>query len=148
MPRPPVLRRATLAEILPLRHAVLRPGLPREAAAFEGDDEATTRHFGAFTPSGEVVGCLSLVRRPWRGAEAHQLRGMATDPAHARSGVGRALLAHALAAVEAETGIAVVWCNARTEAAGFYRRLGWEIVSDPFDIPGVGPHVVMLRRGA
>jgi N-acetylglutamate synthase-like GNAT family acetyltransferase len=148
MRRALTFRRATLAEILELRHAVLRPGLPREAAAFEGDDEDATRHFGAFAPSGEILGCLSLMRRPWRGADAHQLRGMATDPTHGRSGVGRALLAYALGAVAEETGIAVAWCNARTEAAGFYRRLGWEIVSGPFDIPGVGPHYLMLRRGA
>jgi N-acetylglutamate synthase-like GNAT family acetyltransferase len=145
MRRSLTLRRATLAEILDLRHAVLRPGLPLEAAAFEGDDEAATQHFGAFAPSGEILGCLSLMRRPWRGAEAHQLRGMATHPAHARSGVGRALLAHALRAVVEETGIEIVWANARTEAAGFYQRLGWKIVSGPFEIAGVGPHYLMRR---
>jgi GNAT superfamily N-acetyltransferase len=139
-------RRATLAEILPLRHAVLRPGLPLAEAAFEGDDEPTTRHFGAFLPAGENVGCLSLVRRPWRDEPAHQLRGMATAPAHARRGIGRGLLEMAARAIEAETGVRLLWCNARTEAAGFYRRFGWEVVSGPFEIVGVGPHHGMVRR--
>jgi GNAT superfamily N-acetyltransferase len=134
-----------LAEIMALRHAVLRPGLPLAAAAFEGDDEPTTRHFGAFLPSRETVGCLSLVRRPWRGAPAHQLRGMATAPAHAGRGIGRALLDMAARAVEAESGLRLLWCNARTQAAGFYQRVGWEVVSGPFEIEGVGPHYLMRR---
>jgi hypothetical protein len=41
-------RRATVAEIMPLRHRILRAGLPFETARFEGDEEATTRHYVAF----------------------------------------------------------------------------------------------------
>ena len=52
-----VLRRVRLDEILALRHAVLRPGLPLESAAFDGDGAPDTFHFGAFGGS-EVVGCL------------------------------------------------------------------------------------------
>jgi hypothetical protein len=31
-------------------------------------------------------------------------------------------------------------------AVVFYRRLGWEVVSEVFDVPDVGPHHVMIRR--
>jgi GNAT superfamily N-acetyltransferase len=71
---------------------------------------------------------------------------MATAPAHVRRGIGRALLQVAARAIEAETGLRLLWCNARTEAAEFYRRLGWEVVSGPFEIVGVGPHYCMVRR--
>ena len=88
-----VLRKAALAEILALRHAVLRPGLPPAFAAFDGDGAPSTHHYGAFDGA-DAVGCLSFMRRD-RDGEAHQLRGMATAPAVRGAGVGRALLAYA-----------------------------------------------------
>jgi len=139
-----VLRKASLDEILALRHAVLRPGLPSESAAFDGDDASDTHHFGAF--DGRVaVGCLSFMRRDRDGA-AHQLRGMATAAAMRGAGVGRALLAFAEEVLVAETRIRGLWCNARVESLGFYERMGWTVVSEVFDVPGVGPHRVMVRR--
>ena len=48
----------------------------------------------------------------------------------------------------AESGGAELWCNARLPAVGFYRRGGFEVVSDEFDVPGIGPHVVMARAVA
>jgi GNAT superfamily N-acetyltransferase len=139
-----LLRRASLDEILALRHGVLRPGLPPESALFEGDEEAATRHFGAFDDGG-AIGCLSFVRRA-RGGPAHQLRGMATAAAARGTGVGRALLGFADEALVAETGIRGLWCNARVESIGFYERVGWVVVSEVFEVPGVGPHRVMERR--
>lgn len=140
------LRRATVEEILALRHAALRPGLPMDAARFEGDAEAGTRHFGAFLPATrDPVGCVSCMRRPLDGADAWQVRGMATRADLAGSGIGRALLAFALAALRAEDGPTVAWCNARVTALGFWLRTGWTISSGVFDIPGVGPHRVLRR---
>jgi predicted GNAT family N-acyltransferase len=139
-----LLREASLAEIVALRHTVLRPGLPPESAAFDGDDAPTTRHYGAFA-AGESVGCLSFMRSD-RGGPAHQLRGMATAASARGTGIGRALLRFADEALVAATGIRGLWCNARVESVGFYERMGWEVVSDVFDVPGVGPHRVMVRR--
>jgi len=139
-----LLRRASLAEIVGLRHAVLRPGLPPESAAFDGDAAPMTRHYGAFA-GGAAVGCLSFMRND-RGGPAHQLRGMATAVSARGTGIGRALLRLADAELVAETGIRGLWCNARVESIGFYERVGWTAVSEVFDVPGVGPHRVMVRR--
>lgn len=139
-----VLREAPLDDILALRHAVLRPGRPSASAVFDGDDEPTTHHYGAFDGGGAVA-CLSFMRRD-RDGEAHQLRGMATAVAVRGAGVGRALLAFAEDALVAATGIAGLWCNARVESVGFYERVGWVVVSDVFEVPDVGPHRVMVRR--
>jgi GNAT superfamily N-acetyltransferase len=140
------LRRATLDEILPLRHAVLRPGHPMEAACFDADSDATTRHFGAFVPaSGENVCCVSCMRARREGADAWQVRGMATRGDLVRRGIGHALLSFAVAALRAEDGPRLLWCNARTTALAFWEREGWTIASDVFDIPGVGPHRAMRR---
>ena len=37
-----------------------------------------------------------------------------------------------------------MWCDARVAAAGFYERMGFTVVTDEFDKPGIGPHVGML----
>jgi GNAT superfamily N-acetyltransferase len=141
------LRPAALEEIFPLRHAVLRAGRPPATARFPGDGDVATRHFGAFAAdTGEVLACASFERRPWQGEAAYQLRGMATRPDVARAGIGRALLGFAVRALQAETGVSLLWCHARSTAVAFYERLGWRVVSGEFDVPDVGPHRTMVRR--
>jgi GNAT superfamily N-acetyltransferase len=138
------LRRATLDDILPLRHAVLRPGLPLEAARFDGDQDPATRHFAALTGA-DVLCCVSAMRRRHEGVDAWQVRGMATRGDLAGRGIGRALLAFATEALRAEAGPRLLWCNARVTALRFWERAGWRVVSDVFEIPGVGPHRVLER---
>jgi GNAT superfamily N-acetyltransferase len=142
--RPLVLRPAALPEIIALRHAVLRAGLPREAADFEGDGAPATRHFGAFDGV-EAVGCVSLMRVDRDGHAAYQLRGMATRADVRSRGLGRLLLDFAERALVRETGVRSLWCNARLPAVRFYERHGWRVASEPFDIPTAGPHCVMTR---
>ncbi len=148
-PAPPdvILRRATIDEIRGVRLAVLRPGLGPETARFDGDDEPSARHFGAFLPEdAAAVACVSCLRRPRRGADAWQVRGMATRADLARRGIGSALLGTALSALRAESGPGLLWCNARVTALSFWRQAGWSVVSEPFDIPGVGSHRVLEAR--
>jgi ribosomal protein S18 acetylase RimI-like enzyme len=66
---------------------------------------------------------------------------MAVEPAVQGQGIGRELV-EALKARFTERRESL-WCNARTTAAGFYVGLGFEVVGVPFDVPGIGPHVVM-----
>jgi predicted GNAT family N-acyltransferase len=140
-----LVRTTRLDDILALRHAVLRPGRPLDTARFDGDDDATTVHVGAF--DGErVVGCASVMRRALDGEDALQLRGMATVPDSARQGVGTAVLRHLEDDVARPVGVRLLWCNARTSASGFYARAGWKVVSAVFEIADVGPHVRMIRR--
>jgi GNAT superfamily N-acetyltransferase len=143
------------ADTVPLRLAVLRPGCPADAAVFDGDDDPHTFHAGVRL-GGRVVGVASVYlqgRGPGApgGAPpvpaAHdgtcwQLRGMATQDGLRGRGVGRLALRACLAHV-ASRGGTWAWCNARTGAVGFYAAQGWRVVSPEFDIPTVGPHVVM-----
>jgi len=39
----------------------------------------------------------------------------------------------------------LLWCNARTSASGFYTRLGFAVVGEAFELPGIGPHHLMHR---
>jgi predicted GNAT family N-acyltransferase len=129
-----------------LRRAVLRPG--GGDVVWAGDEDPATFHLAARTADGSVVGVVrfSPAPCPWR-ADARapwQLRGMATDPAVRGSGAGRALVVAGTAAVAARGGD-LVWCDARTAAVGFYELMGFTVVSEPFDKPGIGPHLGMLK---
>jgi predicted GNAT family N-acyltransferase len=134
----------------PLRRAVLRPD--GGAVDWPGDDDPATFHLAARTPDGQVLGIVRFSPAPCPypeggGATAvapWQLRGMATDPAARGAGVGQALLVEGIARVVARGGD-LVWCNARVPAAGFYERMGFTVVTEPFETPGIGPHVGMLR---
>jgi ribosomal protein S18 acetylase RimI-like enzyme len=136
------VRAVTLERTRDLRQAVLRPhetveamacGEPSEAfavGAFLGEELVSV---GLIAPDGEPGG--------WR------IRGMATTPgargAGAGSGVLAALVHHALA-----EGARRIWCNARTPARRFYERAGFRVTSEEFELPMIGPHLVMELRPA
>jgi len=143
--RPITVRRAALDEIIHLRHVILRPGLPFETARFDGDEESTTLHFGAFVGD-EPVGCVTFTQRPWQNQPAWQLRGMATAQGWQRKGIGRALMSVAESVLCNASDIRLMWCNARTHATAFYEKLGWQMASDEFVIQGVGAHYRMTKR--
>jgi predicted GNAT family N-acyltransferase len=139
----------TVAEVpagvtYPLRGAVLRVGRPVEIV---GDDDPSTFHLAARTPEGQVVGVVRFHPNPcpWRpdARAAWQLRGMATDPAVRGSGVGRLLVGDGLTRV-ARLGGDLVWCDARAVAAGFYERMGFTVVTEPYEISPIGPHLGMV----
>jgi ribosomal protein S18 acetylase RimI-like enzyme len=129
-----------------LRRAVLRPD--GGEITWAGDEDPATFHLAARTPDDRVVGVVrfSPAPCPWRplAAAPWQLRGMATDPAFRRSGAGRALVVDGLARVAARGGD-LVWCDARVGAAGFYERMGFTVVTEEFEKPGIGAHVGMLK---
>lgn len=140
------VRRGTAAEVIALRHAILRARLPRETAVFPGDEKPDAIHVVAEAPDGRIVGCVTLHPSTWNDAPAWQLRGMATDPAVRGTGVGRAMLDAVEREVRTASPVRQLWCNARVPAAGFYQHAGWAIESEQFEIPTAGPHVRMSKR--
>jgi len=143
------LRRATIDEIYELRFNVLRPRQTPIKLHFPGDDAAPpqTWHFGAFTPEGKNLACLTLFKSEWENQTAIQLRGMAVAEESRGTGLGRKLLLTAQSAVASDPAARDWgwWCNARTPAIGFYEKLGWQVASEEFMIEGVGPHKKMVR---
>lgn len=137
------LRRATIDEILPLRHRILRTGFPYEAARFPEDDHDTTIHYGLFI-EGEVKVCLTLIANELDGERAWQLRGMAADVGVQGKGLGGRLVKFALQDALGEGYSSVFWCNARKAAAGFYEQNGWKYISEEFMVPVFGPHFKMF----
>jgi GNAT superfamily N-acetyltransferase len=141
-----IVSRVHYERLLDLRHRVLLPDADRDAVLFEGDAEPTAIHLAALNGWDMVVGCATLIARPWNQKPAWQLRGMAVDPAVQRAGVGRLLLAEIDQIVRHSDHAQQLWCNARKVAIAFYEKHGWQLASAEFQIPGAGPHYKMTRR--
>jgi GNAT superfamily N-acetyltransferase len=141
------IRPITAAQTRPLRRAMLRPHQTEAQLVYSGDDVPGALHLGAYLGDA-LVGVASINPEPSPGetdAGGWRLRGMATTPEVRGTGVGGLLLQRCLDHARAAGGT-VFWCNARTSAAGFYRRYGLETRGEPFEIPGTGPHYLMWRR--
>lgn len=143
-PKLPEIRQATVAEIIPVRYAILRAGLPISESHFEKDNDPDTLHAGAFIGT-KCAGAATFVHNPFDGQDAYQLRGMAVDPQYRSQGVGKALLDFLIAQLRTR-GVKLVWCNARLIAIPFYERLGWTRIDELFEIPTAGPHYRMWMR--
>ena len=91
------------------------------------------------------IGCASFMLNAWEGEPAYQLRGMATRADRCGHGIGAALLAHAIADLQRQTDVRLLWGNARKAAIGFYEKQGWAIASEEFEIPTVGPHLKIVK---
>jgi len=147
---PIVVRPGEIAELIDVRHQVLRAGRPRETAHFQGDDEPDARHWVA-VQADRVVGVVTVLARPLPAdtadaptpAPGWQLRGMAVAQGLQGEGIGGKLL-EAVHRDVAEP----LWCNARVRAEPFYRRHGWRAVGPSFDIPPIGPHQRMVWSAA
>ena len=135
-----VMRRVNVEAILDLRREVLRPDHTRDGVRFDGDDHPQTYHFAAFDNE-RIIACVTLMPSTFDARRAWQLRGMAVAPSWRGAGVGGQLLRHITEHLPAPR---TVWCNARLPAVGFYQRHGWAVVSEPFEIAGVGPHRRMV----
>jgi ribosomal protein S18 acetylase RimI-like enzyme len=132
-----LVRAVPVAETRQLRQAVLRPNDTLEQLASHEPDTAFA--VGAF--DGEELIAAGFVAPDGEVGE-WRIRGMATAP-HARSrGTGTLVLEELLRHATAH-GARRIWCNARAPARSFYERLGLRVVSEPFEIPGIGPHFVM-----
>jgi GNAT superfamily N-acetyltransferase len=146
-------------EIFALRWAVLRTGLPREAAVYEQDALPGTFHVAAYragsgadsgADSGEVLGCATFFPQPFpdplpagapdgSAASAYRFRGVGSAPEVRGQGFGAAVIRAGLA-LAAERGAHWVWCDGRVSARGFYEHLGFTAAPDVFDLAPSGPH--------
>jgi GNAT superfamily N-acetyltransferase len=132
-----IVRPVPVEQTRPLRQEVLRPHQTVDELA--SHEQAGAFAVGAF--AGERLVAVGLIGREG-GAEEWRVRGMAALEEVRGRGAGtavlKALLDHARA-----NGASAVWCNVRTPARGLYERAGLEVVSEEFELPEIGPHVVM-----
>ena len=132
-----VVRPVSLEQTRALRQAILRPH--QTLAELAAHEPAGTFAVGAFDGD-ELVSVGYVVAEGEPGA--WRIRGMATVPAARGRGAGTAVLDALLAHARAH-GARRIWCNARTPARSLYERAGLRVASDEFELPEIGPHLLM-----
>ncbi|RJS52091.1 N-acetyltransferase [Bacillus subtilis] len=129
-----------------IRHRILRPHQSIEQCKYEEDHAKGSFHLGAFF-EGKLISIASFSpqNQPLiTESPAYRLRGMATLEGYRDQKGGSTLIKHAEEKL-AENGVQAVWCNARSHVKGYYSKLGWEELGEPFEIPGIGTHIVMYK---
>lgn len=118
------IQKVSADDLMEIRHLVLWPDKPREFVKVPEDESGI--HFGLYF-EGALVSVISL----FGDAQCIRFRKFATLPALQGKGLGSRLLQHAIMYAQTE-GYTRMWCDARTEALGFYERFGFKKFSEPF----------------
>lgn len=142
-----MIKFVAVEEILPIRNEVLREGkLSLDECRFPSDLNKGAFHLGNFGED-QLISIASFHPQNVEGhiGTGYQLRGMATIPGFQGKGMGNKLLGFAIVYLRGQQ-IDYLWCNARKVALNFYKGIGFEIISEEFDVPGIGPHYVMYLK--
>lgn len=130
-----------------VRHSILRQGKPIATCKFEGDDLATTFHFGYFIES-ELAGIISLFKATntlFDQKNQYQIRGMAVIEKYRNKGIAKALVLYSEAFCKTFN-CNFIWLNARTSAIPFYEKVNYEKEGNLFEIINVGEHILMYKK--
>lgn len=141
-----MIRFITAQQTLPLRSQVLRNGLKESECIFDHDLYPSTFHMGYFE-DGQLVSILTCMQENHGKLPkpAYRLRGMATAPDSRFKGYAGKLLLAAMEHLRDQLHTDYLWFNARAIAFPFYESLGFEFMSDEFEIPEIGPHREMFK---
>jgi predicted GNAT family N-acyltransferase len=127
-----------------LRNEVLRKPLGLTFSAEQLQQEMNDIFIAGFTPTTEesiIAGCCMLTPID---ANTVQLRQMAVSPLLQGKGIGREIVAFA-EQYAVGNGFKILTMHARKEAAGFYRKLGYETWGEEFTEVGI-PHYEMRKN--
>jgi GNAT superfamily N-acetyltransferase len=130
-----------------IRQIILRPGKPIESCVFEDDDLPTSKHFGLFVNK-ELAGIVSVFENKnsiFTNSNQLQVRGMAVLKNYQKKGYGNLLIAEVEAYAKSKKS-PNIWFNARETAVGFYKKLGYIVVGNPFEIGEIGIHYIMHKQ--
>ena len=134
-------------ETLSIRNSMLREGkLELDQCRFDGDYGEGAFHLGYYQD--EKLVCIATFHPQNKQAfegQGYQLRGMATLTDFQGTGIGNKILNFAIIYLKGQK-VNYLWCNARKVALKFYKSMGFEIVSDEFELPGIGPHRQMYLK--
>ncbi|MFI5162329.1 MAG: GNAT family N-acetyltransferase [Sphingobacteriales bacterium] len=134
-------------DTLALRNEILREGkLTLDQCRFPGDDAEGAFHLGYFDKE-KLVCVASFQPKEYEKfpGKGYQLRGMATIEDHRGKGIGNQLVNFAIVYLRGQKAN-YIWCNARKGALKFYINLGFEVISDEFEVAGIGPHRVLYLK--
>ena len=141
------IRPISAAETYDLRHRILRPHQPINECAYPYDNAPGALHIGGFL-NGQQIGIGSIMPEPREHAMqpiGWRIRGMAVLQEARGTGVGGKILQALIDYASAQQLPAEIWCNGRTSVKGFYEHFGFAQEGDVFDMPYIGPHVLMVK---
>ena len=127
-------------QMVSLREAVLRKPLGLDFDRTELEQERRNILIGAFEDD-DILGCCMLIEE---SAETLRLRQMAVYNEKQGKGLGRALMNFA-ENLARDRGYKWLNMHARSNAVGFYEKMGYRVVSDEFTEITI-PHVVMEKQ--
>lgn len=130
-----------------IRQVILRPNRPLETCFFDGDALESTIHFGLYYKA-EQAGIISLFKNKniiFKDENQYQIRGMAVLEKFQKMNFGRKLVEHSENFLKSKD-TEILWFNARESAIDFYKKLGYQITGQAFDIPDVGTHYLMWKK--
>lgn len=140
-----IVKQITVQETYPLRIEILRNGKAINYH-FVNDNHKETIHLGAFLEK-KCIGIVTLIsnsHKTFPNSLTYQLRGMAVDKSLQKQGVGKLLSEESFRFLKEERKCEILWCNARIIAVDFYKKMGFSIKGNKFQIPNVGPHYMMF----
>ena len=150
-PRPAVtevtIDSVRLEDVIKIRHQILRSGQPRSSCYYPEDSYKKTIHYAAFINK-QIIGCASVykeshpdfsLRQSWR------IRGMAVKERLQGQNIGTQLLETCINHAVKMKGD-VIWCNARDNTVKFYKRSGFKVIGDEFELPNIGPHFLLAKN--
>ncbi len=145
------IQQVAVERVRSVRTEYLRDGVASEDIAYECDADPATRHFAAVTTDGDVVGVATAHPEdrlagygPYRSPGV-RIRGLAVRDEWRGRGVAQALL-DAVHDFSRSLGAQEIWGNGRRSNFEFFRRHGYQAVSDQYEVVGQGSHVVVARN--
>ena len=141
------VKQITVQDTYPLRIEILRNGKAINYH-FVGDKHKESIHLGAFLDN-KCIGIVTLVpnsHATFPNVLTYQLRGMAVDKSLQKRGVGKLLIEESFRFLKEGRKCEILWCNARIIAVEFYKKMGFSIKGNKFQIPNVGPHYMMFTN--
>ena len=142
------IKSITANETFTVRNPVLRPGRPIESCCFELDNHPSSLHLGVEF-NGEIIAVLSalpLECDDFPDQISMRLRGIATLPKFQKKGLGSQLIVEIEKRLLKLKKIKLLWLNARISAKTFYHNLGYKVVGETFNVPGIGIHQRMYKK--
>src|SRR5258708_35442502 len=131
-----MIRFIPVEDTLVMRNDILREGkLTLDECRFTTDKIEGAFHLGYFEGK-RLLSIVSFHPQPYGDYSGlgYQLRGMATLDEYRGKGIGNQLVNFAIVYLRG-LNVNYLWCNARVKAVRFYLNIGFEVISDQFEIP-------------
>jgi len=139
------VKKISVKETFPIRLEILRKNIALPYK-FDGDFNDETFHLGVFKHNTliAVSSYMKVKHQSFQGKQ-YQLRGMATLNKYQGLGAAKLMLQEAVS-ILSTLKVDCLWCNARIIAVDFYKKQGFQIFGDLFEVKQIGGHYTMFKN--